>query len=939
MTAAEHRRHHRLPVTALFCAALAWLVPVHATRAQIGAVVFDYDLEAITGGGGAAGAIFIPNEFWVSRWGSDELFRIQANGALIEGPFTVPGLSGTRALTWDGSLVWAANATSTIYGIDPSSKTIVDTITIAGLTPRYVSYDETGHGGAGGFWVGDWDTDAWLIGYDGIAYDFVDDPVLVDMGGRYGAAIDHVSPAGPYLWFFHQTPPPGETGSAWISQYQDPAPTGYTFDVASALGYSTTNLAGGLFLMQDPSVPGRMILAGVLQGNLPGANRLFGFELSTVANDECVDAIPIDCNSTITADNTGATTAPDDPDFSCRFGDPGPGSASVWYSFVAADTTVLIETCGTAPGTDADDSLLQLYEGSCGAMVALHCSEDDCSNGETDFLSKICKGNLTPGQTYYVELASYDAFDRGPYQLSITCPCPDLVCPDTSVASNPATDVGVLWLAVADSSSVPSYVLAMPFDTGGSPFSTLALWPIMWNFDLGDSCVEVPSTFEVAFAEDLNGLPGRVHCSYDISSDMIGGSFISLERLLVGLEQAAGACELSDGWILVQGYGGDPDCEFRVFGSGAPASGTFATYDDGSGWQAAASLADFFFCLAASASTGACCIPGDVCGQFTETECDSLGGVFQGEGTLCASVSCGYDLLLEPFVYASDVALQTIWDGGDVEPDGYGLQIATGNPNNSYLLTDQPFTTFGRLRFEFDQDEKPNENQALVVTFDLYLDPAGAATSWDGASHWIEFGGHDGDDYGIGSKTGEVQFGLIDPAVTGPLGDTYSNAYYQASIFANSSQFTYTLDAEPNAPMRTAGWHTLQCRVTQNNELGSPAWHYEFFIDGMLAEARDRYGQDGFDWIRLGSGRPTNGYLSALDNVRVSIVALTVPPPCPADVTGDLVVNTSDFLAILAHWGVCDSCPQNCPDTNGDCTVDTIDFLAILSNWGPCPAP
>ncbi len=59
---------------------------------------------------------------------------------------------------------------------------------------------------------------------------------------------------------------------------------------------------------------------------------------------------------------------------------------------------------------------------------------------------------------------------------------------------------------------------------------------------------------------------------------------------------------------------------------------------------------------------------------------------------------------------------------------------------------------------------------------------------------------------------------------------------------------------------------------------------------------------------------------------------LPLIPPCPADVTGDNVVDVLDLLAVLAAWGEADV-PE---DINGDGTVDVLDLLEVLSSWGPC---
>lgn len=55
-------------------------------------------------------------------------------------------------------------------------------------------------------------------------------------------------------------------------------------------------------------------------------------------------------------------------------------------------------------------------------------------------------------------------------------------------------------------------------------------------------------------------------------------------------------------------------------------------------------------------------------------------------------------------------------------------------------------------------------------------------------------------------------------------------------------------------------------------------------------------------------------------------------PSCPADVTGDAVVDVLDLLEVLSKWGGSGSA-----DVNGDGIVDVLDLLAVLSAWGPCP--
>jgi hypothetical protein len=59
------------------------------------------------------------------------------------------------------------------------------------------------------------------------------------------------------------------------------------------------------------------------------------------------------------------------------------------------------------------------------------------------------------------------------------------------------------------------------------------------------------------------------------------------------------------------------------------------------------------------------------------------------------------------------------------------------------------------------------------------------------------------------------------------------------------------------------------------------------------------------------------------------------PPPCPADVSGDLVIDVNDLLAVIAAWG--DAGPGIPEDVTGDGVVDVDDLLAVIAAWGACP--
>lgn len=168
------------------------------------------------------------------------------------------------------------------------------------------------------------------------------------------------------------------------------------------------------------------------------------------ANDECSSATSISCSSTrFDQDTLFATTSPTDPPFPCRFGGEAQGVGTLWYRFTPSNTSARITLCGN----DTGDTLLALYRGnSCGSLTLVACSEDFCG-----FRSQICVSGLQTGQTHYIQLATHDEASRGPYDISITCPCPNPpandLCTGATLVNVPGTVFGDTRNATLDSNS------------------------------------------------------------------------------------------------------------------------------------------------------------------------------------------------------------------------------------------------------------------------------------------------------------------------------------------------------------------------------------------------------------------------------------------------------------------------------------------------------
>jgi hypothetical protein len=225
----------------------------------------------IDAGTGWAAVGFDGTNYWVAKWASAKMARISQAGVLVD-TFEVVGLTGARSFTFDGTNLWAGNATTTITCVSPTTLTTCGTIT-APAAARYISFDPTADGGNGGFWMGDFNSDIQLIDMAGNNLVTIAAGTLTT-SGRYGVAFDNVTDSGPILWIFYQggaTSPCELTAIDLPSGAQRPSKQ----DISLSEPSLTACLAGGTFLAQNPSLPGGISLLTLLQGT-PN-NFLLGF--------------------------------------------------------------------------------------------------------------------------------------------------------------------------------------------------------------------------------------------------------------------------------------------------------------------------------------------------------------------------------------------------------------------------------------------------------------------------------------------------------------------------------------------------------------------------------------------------------------------------------------------------------------------------------------
>ncbi len=322
-------------------------------------------------------------------------------------------------------------------------------------------------------------------------------------------------------------------------------------------------------------------------------------------NDACADAILMECDTTVLANNSTATTDPGDPGLSCHFSGPGTqGIASIWYKFVATTDSARIHTEGSlAP---ADDSLLGIYSGECGALTEIGCSEDE----GTGLLSDVTVGGLNMGETYYIALSSFSEGDVGEYMLTLECfTAPDPVtnddCEDAEPLAVPAiivVDTTTATSDIADGCDTVNPENNVWYSIMGTG-TEITVQTCSLNTLVADTVINV-------FCNDCGDLLGN--CVAGNDDDCVDGGD--------GFQSTVTWCSQAGAEYLVT-VGG--------FGTGDAGIIEIETSENG------VSCSPEVSCI----PLGACCLEDGTCIDATAEDCAAAGGMFFGEGTTCDGTS------------------------------------------------------------------------------------------------------------------------------------------------------------------------------------------------------------------------------------------------------------------------------------------------------------
>ncbi len=238
-----------------------------------------FDATAVTGGSNNAGIVMMGNEFWTSRFNSALLHRWSASGSLLE-EFSVLGVSGIRAMTSDSTSVFAVTGGSSMYKIDPVTRTLLETIPLP-INARFATFDRHANIDQGGFWIGDTTSDLVLVNRQGTELSHIS-MAAHGLARVYGLVIDYISSYKPCLWAYIRSAGTGLPQYLVQLKLPEGTQTGLFHDVLQEAGSGAGSpAAAGLSLARNTD-NGKIFLCGVNQGS---PNRVFFYDLNAKADD------------------------------------------------------------------------------------------------------------------------------------------------------------------------------------------------------------------------------------------------------------------------------------------------------------------------------------------------------------------------------------------------------------------------------------------------------------------------------------------------------------------------------------------------------------------------------------------------------------------------------------------------------------------------------
>ena len=279
--------------------------------------------------------------------------------------------------------------------------------------------------------------------------------------------------------------------------------------------------------------------------------------VAPLANDDCVDAIPVAVGANgicteVTGTNAGATdSGVGVPSCSSYLG------GDVWFSITVPASGNVTFASDYSAATSLTDIGMAIYSGTCGSLTEIDC-DDDSGNG---LMSSISASGLAPGTTVYVRVWEYGNNETGNFDLCFSepplsdanqdCNVSTGICSDAtlagasngagSVADLDATNQGCLfgenessWFNL-EISTPGTFEFALSPDNGTDDYD-FAVWLYPGGAGVGCPPTAAPDRCSFGAGSGLNGSydTGLGQGAVDPSEGAAGDNWVSTMNVNAG---------------------------------------------------------------------------------------------------------------------------------------------------------------------------------------------------------------------------------------------------------------------------------------------------------------------------------------------------------------------------------------------------------------------
>ncbi len=366
------------------------------------------------------------------------------------------------------------------------------------------------------------------------------------------------------------------------------------------------------------------------------------------------------------------------------------------YTPVGAPDVVYVYQAGSSGFIDivlcnsTYDTKVYVYENTYTPGSPLACNDDTPGCGPSGYRSTLLAVPVVSGSDYFIVVDGYDAASSGAYTLEVsagtdptggccmpTNTCTDLTqadclaaggdylgdgtaclgdnngngqddacedpCPLGTMFSQPVMPPEGVWSAgVSDIGNTDLLKRYEKFTDVADDILGALVWGIRAYHDgsAWSECSETPMPLEVQFWTDVAGAPGTMSYGETIQVTPVATSMLYSGFTLYEFEMTLTTpVSMAAGWVSVQGVGSVPTCWFLWMNA---SSGLDATHILETLGTPATVEYDNSLCILGEppTPTGACCFMDGSCAELEEADCESAGGVYEGDGTSCATTDC-----------------------------------------------------------------------------------------------------------------------------------------------------------------------------------------------------------------------------------------------------------------------------------------------------------